>query len=195
MMKEKPQIFLGTFPESGCKRNTVLCKFCQVIDLKWRSEVKKAPSVHLKAHSGALGAERKTQARHVILQTRSSGTLHHRHTGNTLSMVVLPGGQCKQPNKCLSYTRAHTHTHTHTKNSAPYMHPQSPLSKQPLQQAFVNRVGGYLDTTDLFNWTRNTRVNTDLWERCVRLLWETLTLHFCERVVGNVGSEIAEVTI
>lgn len=64
----------------------------------------------------------------------------------------------------------HSHTHTRTKNSAPYMHPQRPLSKQPLQQAFVNRVGGYLDTTDLFNWTRNTRVYTDLWERCVRLL-------------------------
>lgn len=88
------------------------------MDLKWRSEVKKAPSVHPKAHSGALGAVRKTRARHVILQTTSSGTLHHRHTGNTLSMVVLPGGQCKQPNKCLSYT--HTHTHTYKELSSIY---------------------------------------------------------------------------
>lgn len=41
---------------------------------------------------------------------RAQCALPHRHAGNTLSMVVLPGGQCKQANKCLSCTNTHAHT-------------------------------------------------------------------------------------
>lgn len=34
--------------------------------------------------------------------------LPHHHAGNTLSMVVLPRGQCRQANKCLACTHTHT---------------------------------------------------------------------------------------
>lgn len=112
--------------------------------------------------------------------------LHHRHAGNTLSMVVLlEDNTHRQTSVPLAHTRVLVHTHTHMRIQRmqfPFIQSTGtvPLSKQPLSQPFVNRVGGYLDTADLHSWTRNTNVNIDISEHFVQLQGETLTGHFCD---------------
>lgn len=65
--------------------------------------------------------------------------LPHHHAGNTLNMVVLPRGQCKRADKCLSCM----HTHSYTRKKAlPYMYP-----RRTLWQLYVDGMGGYLDTS------------------------------------------------